>query len=118
VYYTYQKTSKGPQSWIDYLQKITDLDIPSLSKFTIKEVHFTRPKKPATSKKDWVNLPHITIENVSGKTIHWYIWNKAVDRDLRIEEMMGKKQKEYSTNQGELEFIAKVMADIAEQGWV
>jgi hypothetical protein len=118
MYYTYDKTAKGPTSWIDYLQTITDLEIVSLGRFMIKEVHFTKPKKPATSKKDWVNLPHITIENISGKKIHWYIWNKAVDRNLRIEEMMGTKKQEYNTNQGELELINKVIGDIKEQGWV
>ena len=118
MYYQYTQTTKPKDHWIDFLQKINNLDIAALGKSMIKEVHFTKPKKPGTSKKDWVNLPHITIENKSGKKIHWYLWKKDVDRDLRIEEMMGNMVKDYNTNQGEVEFVTKVMADIKEPGWV
>ena len=118
MYYTYEKTAKGSNSWIDYLQTITDLNLAAVGKFTIKEIHFTKPRLPATKKSDWVSLPHITIESTTGKKIHWYIWKKDVDRDLRIEEMMGNKVKQYNTNMGEIELIAKVMADIKEKGWV
>ena len=118
MYYTYDETTKGPKSWIDFIQTITDLTIVSIGKFMIKEVHYTKPKKPATKKSDWVNLPHITIENVSGKKIHWYIYSKKLDKDLRIEEMMGNKVKSYQTNQGEQDLVDNVMADINEMGWI
>ena len=117
MFYKYTQKNKPKDHWIDYLQTINNLDITSLGKFMLKEVHYTKVRQPATSKKDWVSLHHITIEAPTGKKIHWYLWNKNTDRDLRIEEMMGTKKKEYNTNQGEIEFVAKVLADIKEKSW-
>jgi hypothetical protein len=118
MYYKYTKTTKGPQSWIDFLQTVDDLGITAVGKFTIKEVHFTKPKKPGTKASDFVNLPHITIEDPNGKKIHWYIWKQKLDKDKRIEEMMGNKIKTASCNLGEFEMVEKVMADIVESAWL
>jgi hypothetical protein len=117
MFYSWDKKTMGAKSWISYIQTITDLEISAIGKFTIKEVHYTMPKTPGTRATDFPSLPHITIENVSGQKIHWYIWKKKLDADKRIEEMMGSKIKTPSTNLGEKELVDKVMADINQQGW-
>jgi len=119
VNFKYDKTTmNASHPWIAFLQKVTNLDVQTIGRIAIEEVHFTMPKMPATKKTDWVKLPHVTIESTTGKKIHWYIWKRKLDTELRTEFIGGQNRQMRDANAGEKPLVERVLADATEQGWL
>jgi hypothetical protein len=117
VYYKYEQRVMSQQSWIKYIQKVTNLNVTAIGNFDIKEVHYTMPKTPGDTASAFATLPHLTIEAPNGKKIHWYVWKKKLSDQRRIEEMMKQKIKTDSLNPGEKALVDKVMADVVQSNW-